>query len=193
MATVTEFQGAPHRVTIGSITKQSSNGRITFPLSMALTGETLGDLPDWVSEGYEAVSKTFTSLDPEVQEVADILLAFSNGKPKGLFKNPDAKVPSATLRGFTITRVGDPDDPEVELHFKAFCPFSRDFWAWAGEMCGEEVYMNFPTALATGAVPAVAESGTLPLSEGAGEQDSGDAAGDGAGKKSGPKKLKSAE
>lgn len=185
--TETTFTGAARRVTIGPVTKQSSTKKIVFPLSMVLTGELLGDLPDWVSQGFDAVTNGFTEVDPEVQQIADIMLAFSNDKPKsGLFKNPDAKIPSAELRGFKITRTGDPDDPEVELQFKAFCPFAREFWAWLGEMCGEEVFMNFPTALAKGPQKPVEASGTLAL-EGQGNEPAGAGSG-----KSGPKAMGSA-
>jgi hypothetical protein len=159
----TAISGSPHRVTIGPVTKQSSTKKIVFPLSMNLTGESLGSLPDWVSTGYEAVAQNFTEVDPEVQQVADIMLCFTNDKPKsGLFKNPDAKAPTSELRGFRITRTGDPDEPEVELQFKAFCAFSRELWAWLGEMCGEEVFMNFPTALAK-STPRPVPSMDLPL------------------------------
>jgi hypothetical protein len=131
---------------------------------MPLSGENLGDLPDWVSEGYEAVAQTFTEVDPEVQQVSNILLAFSNekGPASKLFKVPDAKVSNAELRGFKITRVGDPDEPDVELHFKAFCPYSRPFWAWLGEMAGKEVFMGFPASLVKASGP-VEKSGNLPL------------------------------
>lgn len=163
MATETTFSGAARRVTIGPVTKQSSTKKIVFPLSMVLTGEVMGDLPDWVSTGFDAVTANFTEVDPEVQQVADIMLCFTNDKPRsGLFKNPDAKAATSELRGFKITRTGDPDEPEVELQFKAFCPFSRDLWSWLGEMCGEEVFMNFPTALAR-STPRPTPSMDLPL------------------------------
>lgn len=146
----TFFQGANRRrVTIGSPTKQCSNGRIVFPVKMPLSGESFIGMPDWVGSGYTAVSQEFTEVDPQVQQVSDITLAFSNDKPAGeLFEPPSAKVPGAELKGFKIKRTEDPDDPEVELHFKAFAPFTRDFWAWIGEMAGNEVYMAFPSTLA---------------------------------------------
>lgn len=144
----TFFQGANRRVTIGSPTKQCSNGRIVFPIKMPLSGESFIGMPDWVGTGYTAVAQNFTEVDPEVQQVSDITLAFSNDKPAGeLFEPPSAKVPGAELKVFKIKRTEDPDDPEVELHFKAFAPFTRDFWAWIGEMTGKEVYMAFPSSL----------------------------------------------
>lgn len=149
------FHGANRRVTIGSPTKQCSNGRIVFPIKMPLTGESFVGMPDWVGTGYTAVSQNFTEVDPEVQQISDITLAFSNDKPAGeLFQPPSAKVPGAELKGFKIKRTEDPDDPNVELHFKAFAPFTRDFWEWVGQMAGKEVYMAFPSTMA-GTVKAV--------------------------------------
>lgn len=141
-------------VTIGSVTKQSSNGRITFPLSVALDDKSLAALPDWVTDAYDAVSKSFTKVSPEIKAVPGITLAFTGDKPSAeLFKNPKAKIKDAELKGFSVLRTGDPDDPEVELHFTAYCPFNREFWAWLGEMSGSKVYMHFPTELQTAMVP----------------------------------------
>lgn len=147
--TQTFFPGSNRRVKIGSPTKQASNGRIVFGVSMPLTGETFTGMPEWVGEAYEAVSKHLNEASPEVQQVADITLAFSNEKPTGeLFAHPSAKVPGAELKNFTVIRAGDAEDPDVELQFKAFTPFTRDFWAWVGEMAGKEVYMAFPSSIA---------------------------------------------
>jgi hypothetical protein len=148
MESTTFFPGANRRVTLGSPTKQCSNGRIVFAVQMPLTGESFASLPDWVGSGFEAVSKAFTEVNPEVQEVSDLALAFSNDAPKGeLFAPPSARLPGASLKGFKIVRAGEPDDPEIELHFKAYGPFTRDFWAWIGEMAGQEVYMAFPSTV----------------------------------------------
>ena len=174
----TFFPGPQRRVTIGSPTKQSSNGRFVFSIAMPLSEESLTGMPPWIKEGYEAVSKTLREACPEIEQVADITLAFSNDKPAGeLFARPSAKIAAADLRGFKILRAGDSEDPEIELHFKAFAPFSRDFWAWIGEMCGKEVWMAFPASL-SGTLAATQTSGTLPLTENADapQGDSGPAA-----------------
>jgi hypothetical protein len=143
------FTGTNRRVILGSPTLQSTSRRVCIPIRMPLTGQSFVGMPDWISEAFEAVSKYLTEASPEVQQVADLTLAFSNDVPKGeLFAHPSAKVPSAELKNFTVARVGDPeDDPEVELQFKAYAPYSRDFWAWIGEMAGKEVYMAFPSSL----------------------------------------------
>jgi len=142
------FPGANRRVTLGSPTKQCSNGRIVFGVQMPLTGESFASLPDWVGSGYTAVAKTFTEVNPEVQEVSDLALAFSNDEPKGeLFAPPSSRLPGAALKGFKIVRAGEPDDPDIELQFKVYGPFTRDFWAWIGEMAGHEVYMAFPSTV----------------------------------------------
>ena len=148
MESTTFFPGANRRVTLGSPTKQCSNGRIVFAVQMPLTGESFASLPDWVGSGFKAVSTAFMEVNPEVQEVSDLALAFSNDAPKGeLFAPPSARLPGASLKGFKIVRAGEPDDPEIELHFKAYGPFTRDFWAWIGEMAGQEVYMAFPSTV----------------------------------------------
>jgi hypothetical protein len=155
---------ALHRVILGSVTKQSSNGRIVVSMRMPLTGESLAKLPDWLVRGYEAVAKQFTEVDPDVQAMEDLAIAFTNERKSGeLFATRAAKVASASLRSFKIVRAGKPDDPEVELHFKLYCAFARDFWAWAGEMSSEEVYMTFPAGQPAEA-PA-AETATLPLED----------------------------
>lgn len=183
--TETKYLGAVRRVKLGSPTKQATTGRVTFQISMPLTGELLGDLPDWVSVGFDGVTANFRSLKPDVQEVSDILLAFQNDRPKTmLFKTPDAKVPGSQLKNFSIVRVGDPDEPEVELQFHAYCPFSRDFWDWIGQMCGAEVWMNFPTSLAQAPQSSAATSGDLPL-----RSDEDESASDPAAVKGTPKKL----
>ena len=151
-----------HRVILGSVTKQSSNGRIVVSMRMPLTGESLAKLPDWLVRGYEAVAKQFTEVDPDVQAMEDLAIAFTNERKSGeLFARRAAKVASASLRSFKIVRAGKPDDPEVELHFKLYCAFARDFWTWAGEMSAEEVYMTFPAGQPAQA--SAAETADLPL------------------------------
>jgi hypothetical protein len=157
-----------HRVILGSVTKQSSNGRIVVSMRMPLTGESLAKLPDWLVRGYEAVTKQFTEVDPDVQAMEDLAIAFTNERKSGeLFARRAAKIASASLRSFKIVRAGKPDDPEVELHFKLYCAFARDFWAWAGEMASEEVYMTFPAGQP--AQKPAAETADLPLEEVAAE------------------------
>lgn len=162
--TKTFFSGANPKVILGSPTLQTTSRRVLLPVRMPLTTDTFANMPDWISEGFQAVSRYLTEASPEVQQVSDLLLAFSNDKPAGeMFAHPSAKAPGCELKNFSITRVGDPDgDPEVELQFKAYIPYSREFWTWIGEMGGKEVYMAFPTSLVkpVNAKPA-AEQGNL--------------------------------
>lgn len=151
MDQTTFFPGATRRVVLGSPTLQTSNRRICIPIAMPLSDEPMTSMPDWVGEAYTAVSQHFSHVDPEIEQLVDLTLHFSNDKPKGeLFAPPDAKIPGAELRKFEVLRVGEPESPDVELHFKAYTPFTRDFWKWIGEMAGKEVYMNFPSSLGKG-------------------------------------------
>lgn len=149
METATFFSGSNRRVILGSPTLQTTSRRVCIPIRMPLTGESFVSMPDWVGEAFEAVSNYLTEASPQIQQVADLMLAFHNDAPKGeLFAPPSAKAPGCELKSFSVTRVDDPDDdPEVELQFKAYIPFTRDIWTWIGEMAGHEVYMAFPSSL----------------------------------------------
>ena len=163
MEQATFFPGANRRITLGSPTKQCSNGRIVFAVYMPLTGESFTSLPDWVGDGFRAVCKTFTECSPEVESVSDLALTFSNNKPTGeLFAPPSAKIAGAELKGFKIVRVSEKENPEVELQFKVYVQYSREFWAWIGEMAGKEVYMAFPSSIG-GTVAVAPKSEPLPL------------------------------
>lgn len=189
----TFFPSANRRVIIGSPTKQATTGRICVPIRMPLTGESLIACPEWVSTAYEAVEKYLSEATPEVEQIADLTVSFNNAKPKGkLFDDPNAKVPSAELRAFCVQRCGEEEEPDVELAFKLYAPFSRDFWKWLGEMAGAEVYMAFPKSLGgTAAKPDT----QLPLGASATETEAlkGDANppkdAPKKGRKSGPKEL----
>ena len=159
------FRGATHRVILGSPTLQSSNRRICVPLRMPLTGESFADMPDWISTAYDAVAKSFPSVDAPVDVISDITLAFHNGKPNDkLFAEPSAKVPHSELKKFVCLRTEDPDDADIELQFKAYSSYSRDYWEWLGEIAGTkaDIYMAFPTSMGV-VQPAAAKSGTLDL------------------------------
>jgi len=144
----TFFPSANRRVLLGSVTKQPTTNRICIAIRMPLSGESLASCPDWVSTACEAVQKYLSAANPQIEQISDITVSFNNSKPKGkLFDDPDARIPAADLRSFVIQRCGDEDEPDVELVFKLYAPFSRDFWKWAGEMCGHEVYMAFPKSL----------------------------------------------
>lgn len=159
------FVGAQRRVLLGSVTKQHSTGRIVVAMRMPLTGESLANLPDWLSSGYEAVAKNFTQVEPEIREISDLTLHFWNDAPKDeLFRRPSAKLPGASIKGFLIARCGEEDNPEVEMRFKVYGPFTREFWAWIGEMSGEEVYLGLPP-MATKQAVATDTTADLPLEE----------------------------
>ncbi len=191
------FPSSNRRVIIGSPTKQATTGRICVPIRMPLTGESLVACPEWVSTAYQAVEQYLSDGTPKVEQIADITVSFNNSKPKGkLFDDPNARIPSAELKAFSVQRCGDEEDPDVELTFKLYAPFSREFWKWLGEMAGAEVYMAFPEALGAAKANGVGSQATLGDGS-ASEAEKRALAGDQnppadlpkAGKKSGPKDL----
>lgn len=145
----TFFPGSNRRVILGSPTLQTTSRRVCIPIRMPLSGESFTGMPDWIGESFAAVSKYLTEASPQVQQIAGVTLAFHNDAPKGeLFAPPSAKAPSCELKAFSVCRVEDPDeDPTIELQFKSYIPFTRDFWDWIGQMAGHEVYMAFPSSL----------------------------------------------
>lgn len=155
-------KGSSHRIILGSPTLQTTSRRIALPIRMPLTGESFGSMPSWVGTAFEAVSRYLNEASPDVQQIAGLELGFHNDKPTGeLFVPPSAKAQGCELKGFTVTRVGDPDgDPEVELQFKSYIPATREFWAWIFEMAGKEVFMEFPKTV--GAKPAATKQDRLP-------------------------------
>lgn len=168
MEPTTFFAAASRRVILGSPTKQSTTGNICVPIRMPLTTESLASAPDWVTTAYDQVSNSAKEYIPALEEIAGLVITFDNSKPKGkLFEDPNAKVPSASLKNFVVQRCGDEEDPDVELVFKLYAPFSRDFWRWLGEMATpkNEVYMGFPKSL--GVVTSVAKAAPPKLFDGA--------------------------
>ena len=161
------FSGASRRIILGSPTLQASTRRICVPIRMPLGADSFADMPDWIGAAYEAVARTFTEVSPEVEQIADVVLAFANKAQEGaLFAAPSASVPQAELRAFSIIRAGDPDEPTVELTFKVYAPFAREFWKWLGEMAGSDVYMAFPKSLAKAVeVKPPAKSGPKDLAQ----------------------------
>ena len=134
MESVTFFPGANRRVTLGSPTKQCSNGRIVFAVQMPLTGESFASLPDWVGSGFEAVSKNFMEVNPEVQEVSDLALAFSNDAPKGeLFAPPSGDNEN---RANPVARIGN-DECAHDCGNGSTCAESRDFGIWVSRNLDE--------------------------------------------------------
>ena len=148
MEATTFFPGAVRRVVLGPpsmLLGANKSRRIRIAVKMPLSGNSLLGMPDWLGEAYTAVAKHFPHVDPGLKELIDISVSFSDTAPnQALFENPSAKAPSSELRGFEVLRVGESENPEVELQFTLYCSFSRQFWTWAGEKAGDEVHMFFP-------------------------------------------------
>jgi hypothetical protein len=149
MESTTFFPGVARKVVLGPpamLLGANKSRRIKIAVSMPLNGEAILGMPDWLGDAFTAVSRNFTEVEPQLQELLDIALAFSDTQPKtDLFDNPSAKAPGSELRGFKVHRVGDAENPDVELKFAMYSNFSREFWKWSGEKAGNEVFMHFPS------------------------------------------------
>lgn len=104
-STSTFFPGSNRQVILGSPTLQTTSRRICVPIRMLLSGQPVVGMPDWLSEAYGAVSKFAREMCPEIEQVADLTLAFANGDNKTigeLFEKPSAKAPGCELKNFKV-------------------------------------------------------------------------------------------
>ena len=162
MTTQTFFSSADRKVILGSPTLQSTSRRICVPVRMPLSGQSFVGMPDWISTAFESVSQYLTEATPQVEQIADVNLSFFNDPRGELFETPSVKVPQCELKKFVVVRVPDGENEDmVELQFKAYLPFTRDFWEWIGEMAGHEVIMAFPSSLAGTVAVAKPEAGKI--------------------------------
>lgn len=145
------FPGVTRRVILSTITLQKDRRIKLNNVRMPLTGEAMVSMPDWISNAYTAVSQNFTEVEPEIQQIGDLSVDFSNHAPgaapdKELFEAPLVKAPNAEIKKLTVLRTGDSEDPDVSLQFTMYMAFARKLWEWLGEMGGKEVYVSFPSS-----------------------------------------------
>lgn len=150
MEAMTFFPGTSRRCVLGSVTLQKDRKIKCTAIRMLLTGESMQSMPDWLGEAYSAVAQNFTEVEPEIQQISDIAIVFSNFAPgqtpsTELFEGPAAGAPNSEIRKLSVLRTGDSEDKEVTLQFNLYSPFSRDLWRWLGEMGGQEIHMAFPS------------------------------------------------
>lgn len=150
MEQATFFPGASRRVILSSVTLQKDRKIKCTGVRMPLTGESIQSQPEWLDNAFVAVSKSFTEVEPEVQQISDLSITFANHPPgekpdTELFEGPEVKAPGSELKKLIVLRTGDTDDPEVSLQFNLYAPFTRPLWKWLGEMGGQEVHMSFPS------------------------------------------------
>ena len=96
-------------------------------------------MPDWVTNAMTFVAQSHDIVTPQV-ELSGFDIAFSDDN---LFAEAKAKASKCQLRKFVVMETGDEEQPDVEMQFVIYAPFSRGLWAWAGQYGGEECWAQF--------------------------------------------------
>jgi hypothetical protein len=150
MEATTFFPGTSRKCVLGSVTLQKDRKIKCTAIRMLLTGESMQSMPDWLGEAYSAVAQNFAEVEPEIQQISDLAIVFSNFAPgqapaTDLFEGPAASAPASEIRKLSVLRTGESENKEVTLQFNLYSPFSRDLWRWLGEMGGQEIHIAFPS------------------------------------------------
>lgn len=112
--------------------------RLKLLLSMPLSGKASVGMPGWLADAWEFVEKTKDEVSQHTQFGA-VDLQFSGDD---LFSKP-AKAPKSQLNKFAVVSVGDKEEPDTELQFVAYAPFSKGLLDWCGQFAGHAIWANF--------------------------------------------------
>jgi len=111
--------------------------RIKMKARLPLNGK--AGAPDWVTNAMVFVSQSHDIVSPQV-EFSGFDIVFSD---ENLFAEAKARAQKCQLRSFVIQEAGESENPDVEMQFLIYAPFSRGLWQWCGQMGGEEFWAQF--------------------------------------------------
>lgn len=112
--------------------------RIKIMLSMPLSGLPAVGMPGWLADAWEFVEKTHDLVSQSIT-FPGVNLQFS---ADDMFSKP-AKAPKSSLNKFSIVSVGDKEEPDTELQFVAYAPFSTALLNYVGQFAGDDIWANF--------------------------------------------------
>jgi len=113
--------------------------RIKMKVSMPLTGKKTSGMPEWITNAMTFVMQSHDTVVPDL-EFKGFDIHFDDQQ---LFDSKGAKAPKCQMRGFVVEEVGDSSNPDVDLTFLIYAPFSTRLWNWCGQMGGEEFWAQF--------------------------------------------------
>lgn len=134
--------------------------RLKLLLSMPLSGRTAVGMPGWLADAWEFVEKTKDNVSQHTQFGAvDLQLSADS-----MFAKP-AKAPKSQLNKFAVVSVGDKEEPDTELQFVAYAPFSRALLEWCGQFAGDEIFASFDLVGGTDAAATPAPKDDAPSAD----------------------------
>ena len=111
--------------------------RIKMKVRMPLNGK--AGAPEWVTNAMVFVAQSHDIVSPQV-EFSGFDIQFSDDN---LFDEAKAKANKCQMRGFVVQEAGESENPDVEMQFIIYAPFSTALWKWCGQMGGEEFWAQF--------------------------------------------------
>ena len=112
--------------------------RLKLKIRMYLTGQKMTGMPEWIANAMTFVAKSHDIVTPQ-NDLSGFEIAFSNDS---LFAK-EVVANKCDLRKFVIMETGDADEPDVEMQFMIYAPFSTSLLKWAGNYAGEEFWAKF--------------------------------------------------
>ena len=134
--------------------------RIKLLVSMPLSGKAAVGMPGWLADAWEFVEKTKDNVTQKDTQFGAVNLEFSGDD---LFSKP-VKAPKSQLNKFAVVSVGDKEEPDTELEFVAYAPFSKTLLEWCGQFSGHDIWANFDL-IGEATVPKSSANGSEPTAD----------------------------
>ena len=112
--------------------------RVKLKIRLPLNGNKPVGTPDWITNAMTFVAQSHDIVTPQV-ELSGFDISFSDDT---LFAK-EVSANKCDLRKFVVMETGDAEEPDIELQFVIYAPFSTGLWKWAGQMGGEEFWAKF--------------------------------------------------
>jgi hypothetical protein len=121
-----------------SLVGKNEERRIKFALTMPLTGGSLVGMPGWLGEAHDAVAKSINTATVDVSfKGMNIEVFATNQSDRQLIMH------NCQLMKFAVMRSGESENPDVDMVFNAYAPFSTEAWKWAGDLSGYHFFARF--------------------------------------------------
>jgi len=121
-----------------SLVGKNEERRIKLALTMPLTGHALVGMPGWLGEAHDAVAKSINTATVDVSFKGMNIEVFATDQ-----SDRQLIMHNCQLMKFAVVRSGESENPDVNLLFNAYAPFSTDAWKWAGDISGYHFFARF--------------------------------------------------
>ena len=116
--------------------------RLKLKIRMYLTGQKMTGMPEWIANAMTFVAKSHDIVTLQ-NDLSGFEIAFSDDS---LFAK-EVLANKCDLRKFVIMETWPSEEPDVEMQFVIYAPFTKSLWNWCGQYAGEEFWAEF-TAVA---------------------------------------------